>query len=92
MFRLDSIYLSTLRLASVTTSRSGAQVTMARMKIDPHGMPQRGTMSARLGRAALLVICVVVFAVLGIAVPYKTYNYFKAKQDAVTTSESDEEL
>ena len=48
--------------------------------------------SARIGRAAVLVICVVLFAVFGIAVPYKTYKYFKAKQDAAAASVLHEEL
>ena len=38
------------------------------------------------------VTAVVLFAVLGIAVPYKTYKYFEAKQDAAATSVLDEEL
>jgi len=35
---------------------------------------------------------VVLFAVLGIAVPYKIYKYFKAKQDTAAASVFHEEL
>jgi len=65
---------------------------MARMKIGIPAASQHANVSARLGRAALLVMCVVLFAVLGIAVPYKTYKYFKAKQDAAAASVLYEEL
>ena len=65
---------------------------MARMKNGAHIAPRDAHVSARLGRAALLVICVAVFAVLGIAVPYKTYEYFKVKQDAAAASVLVEEL
>jgi hypothetical protein len=38
------------------------------------------------------MICMVLFAVFAIAVPYKTYKYFKAKQDAAAASVFHEEL
>ena len=65
---------------------------MARMKIDIDAAPRRADEFSRIRRVALLVISVVLFAVLGIAVPYKTYKYFKAKQDAAAASVLHEEL
>jgi hypothetical protein len=64
---------------------------MVKTKIGIHMAPHANA-SARIGRAAVLVICVVLFAVFGIAVPYKTYKYFKAKQDAAAASVLHEEL
>ena len=71
---------------------AGTQLKMAKMKIGAHVAPRRADLFSSVGRVALLVICTVVFAVLGIAVPYKTYQYFKAKQDAAAASALYEEL
>ena len=67
-------------------------MNMARMKIGIYDASLRANEFSRIRRVALLVISVVLFAVLGIAVPYKTYKYFKAKQDAAAASVLDEEL
>jgi hypothetical protein len=64
---------------------------MARMKMSMR-VASHANVSTRAARAALLVIGVVLFAILGIAVPYKTYEYFKAKQDAAAASLLHEEL
>ena len=67
-------------------------MNMARMKDGICDASLRGSGFSRTHRAALLVICVVLFVVLGIAVPYKTYKYFTAKQDAAVVSVLHEEL
>lgn len=71
---------------------AGTQLKMAKMKIGAHVAPRHAGLFSSIGRVALLVICTVMFAVLGIVVPYKTYQYFKAKQDAATASVLYEEL
>ena len=67
-------------------------MNMARMKNGIYDASLRANEFSRIRRAALLVISLVLFAVLGIAVPYKTYKYFEAKQDAAAASVADEEL
>lgn len=68
------------------------QMNMARMKIGIHTAPRRASGHSRIRSAAALVISVVLFAIFGIAAPYKTYNYFKAKQDAAAASVLHEKL
>jgi hypothetical protein len=68
------------------------QMSTAMMKIGIHAASQRAKEHSRIRSAVLLVISVVLFALLGIAVPYKTYKYLKAKQDAAAASVPHEEL
>lgn len=67
-------------------------MNMARSKNGIYDASLRANEFSGIRRAALWVIAVVLLAVLGIAVPYKTYKYFKAKQDAATASVLHEEL
>jgi hypothetical protein len=66
---------------------------MTEMKVETYAEPQEPANAfATLRRAALVALCAVLFAVLGIGVPYKTYKYFKAKQHAAAASVLHEEL
>jgi hypothetical protein len=66
---------------------------MTDMKIETYAEPQeQANAFVTLRRAALVALCAVLVAVLGIGVPYKTYKYFKAKQDAAAASVPHEEL
>jgi hypothetical protein len=47
---------------------------------------------AVIRRVALAVACVALFAILGVAAPYKIYKHFEAQQDAVNTATMHEEL
>ena len=53
------------------------------MKIDANSQMRSLTLTA---------ICVVLFVLLGIVVPYHTYSYFLAKQDAAVAAVPHEEL
>ena len=62
------------------------------MRIETYAASQHASALATLRRAALVAVCAVLVAVLGVVVPYKAYKYFKARQDAATVSVVHEEL
>jgi hypothetical protein len=62
------------------------------MMIETYANPEQASTFATLRRAALVAICAVLAAVLGIVAPYKAYKHFKAKQDSAAVSTLHEEL
>jgi hypothetical protein len=48
--------------------------------------------SVAVRRVALAVACVALFAIFGVAAPYKIYKHFEAQQDAASTATMHEEL
>jgi hypothetical protein len=65
---------------------------MARMKVDTYATSRPENTSAGIRRVVVAVVCVGLFVIFGIALPYKIYNYFKARQDAAAVSVLHEEL
>ena len=48
--------------------------------------------SVAVRRVALVVVCAALFAIFGVAAPYKIYKHFEAQQDAVSAATLHEEL
>jgi hypothetical protein len=49
-------------------------------------------MSVAVRRVALVVVCAALFAIFGVAAPYKIYKHFEAQQDAFSAAAMHEEL
>jgi len=75
--RLDSLCRFTL----VNGMNSGAY--------DP-STPDDKSIAVR--RVALAVVCAALFAIFGVAAPYKIYKHFEAQQNAVNAATMHEEL
>jgi hypothetical protein len=48
--------------------------------------------SIAVRRVALVVVCVGLFAIFGVAAPYKIYKHFESQQRAVSATTMHEEL
>lgn len=63
------------------------------MKTDTYDdVPGLDKASVVVRRVALVVICVVLFAIFGIAAPCKIYKYYESRQAAGTATVFHEEL
>ena len=62
------------------------------MKSDTYDPLRPDDMSVAIRRVALALVCVALFAIFGVAAPYKIYKHFKAQQDAVSAAAIYEEL
>jgi hypothetical protein len=66
---------------------------MTEMKVETYAEPEeQANAFLTLRRAALVALYAVLAVILGIGVPYKTYKYFKAKQEAAAAVVLHEEL
>jgi len=65
---------------------------MSELKVERSTEREKANSFATLRRAALVAICAMVVAVLGVGVPYKAYKFFKARQHAAAAAVLQEEL
>ncbi|TAJ96932.1 MAG: hypothetical protein EPO10_25900 [Reyranella sp.] len=54
------------------------------MKSETHDPSRPDDMSVVVRRAALTLVCVALFAIFGLAAPYKIYKHYKSQPDAAS--------
>ena len=62
------------------------------MKSDTYDPSRPDDISVIVRRVATWLVCVVLFAIFGVAAPYRIYKHFEAQQDAVSAASMHEEL
>lgn len=62
------------------------------MKSDTYDPFRPDGISVTVRRVATVLVCLALFAIFGLAAPYKVYKHFKAQQDAVSAAVVHEEL
>jgi hypothetical protein len=62
------------------------------MEYDTYNTAEIDKASLVMRRLAVILVCVVLFAIFGVAAPYKIYRYLEAKQNANAAVVYHEEL